>query len=109
MIRPRFSTRAAAALIGIRIAGGEERPHRSSSVALQVPDWRSELDRNEPHDELTLALHADLGELLEARVWGGRPPMAIAAEGTARRSCGRRRGSARHHVGRRGPCPKMRP
>jgi hypothetical protein len=108
MIRPRFSTRAAAALIGIRIAGGQERQERSSSVHVEAPDWRSELDRNEPYDELTLALHAELGEVLEARIWGGRPPMAIAAEGTARRSCGRRTRGAHDHLGRRGQCPKTR-
>jgi hypothetical protein len=108
MIRPRISTRAAASLLGIRIAGGQEREQRSTVVELGRPDWRSGLDRQELDGELELALHAELGELLEARAYGGRPPMAIGRVDIARPRCGRRRRGDHIDLGRRGHCPTTR-
>jgi hypothetical protein len=108
MIRPRISARTAAALLGIRIAGGQERDQRSRVVDLEPPERRPELDRQELDDELSLALHAELGELLEARAYGGRPPMAIGRADTACRRCGRRRRGDQNDLGRRGQCPMTR-
>jgi hypothetical protein len=108
MIRPRISARAAAALLGIRIAGGQERQQRSTVIDPEPPLRRPELDRQELDDELSLALHAELGELLEARAYGGRPPMAIGRADSARPRCGRRRRGVHNDLGRRGQCPTTR-
>ena len=108
MIRPRISARAAAGLLGIRIAGGQERQQRSRIVELGPPVWRPEVGRQELDGELGLALHAELGELLEARAYGGRPPMAIGRVDVAHPRCGRRRRGDQNDLGRRGQCPTTR-
>jgi hypothetical protein len=108
MIRPRISARAAAALLGIRIAGGQERPPRSTVVDPGSAERRPQLDRHELDDELSVALHAELGELLEVRAYGGRPPMAIGSADSARPRCGRRTRGDHHDLGRRGQCPMTR-
>ncbi|HEX2466823.1 MAG TPA: hypothetical protein VHJ54_01330 [Solirubrobacterales bacterium] len=106
MIRPRISTRIAAGLLGIRIAGGDGRDARPKRFDRERPDWRQEFDAHDAHDELSLALHADLGKLLEARI-SGWPRMAIATAG-ATRTCGRRERRINADLGRRGQCPKTR-
>jgi hypothetical protein len=106
MIRPRISTRIAAGVLGIRIAGGDGRDSPPKRFDRERPDLRQEFDAHDAYDELSLALHADLGELLEARI-SGRPRMAIASPGVTR-TCDRRERGINADLGSRGQCPKTR-
>jgi hypothetical protein len=87
------AARAAAALIGIRIAAGRDRRTAMPDSDTHPPDWLWELDEYEEDQELELALHSPLGELMQARLAEparfSRPP-ACAAPRLARRNSPRR-------------------
>jgi hypothetical protein len=89
---------AAAGWFGTRIAAEPGPTGRQSALDRKPPDWLVELDDREGCDELFVALHCDLDQVLEAR-FGGRPatePRPCAARLRARRA-------------RRPACPKSRP
>ena len=90
----RFSgaARAAAALIGIRIAAGRDREESLEARYDRPPDWLSELDEYEDGDELSRALYSPLGEMIEARIAPEHPPRtAIRRDSQRRGTCQRTR------------------
>jgi hypothetical protein len=109
----RFSgaARAAAALIGIRIAAGRARKSHFEPREDRPPDWLSELDEYEDADVLSRALYSPLDEMIEARI-APEQAQATTPAGTASAfACpaGRtRRRVTRNHAARRGTCPRTR-
>ena len=61
------AAKAAAALIGIRIAAGDRQP-RTVEMKRERPAWIAELDEQDQDDQLWLALHSPLDQLHEARI-----------------------------------------
>jgi hypothetical protein len=92
---------AAAALIGIRIAAGREGRTAMPGSDTHPPDWLAELDEYEEDQELALALHSPLDELMQARLAEParftRPPACVAPR------------LARRNSARRGTCTSTRP
>jgi hypothetical protein len=95
------AARAAAALIGIRIAAGRSGPAALTNSEILPPDWLYELDEHEADEELSLALYSPLDELMQARL----APQGRFAEPPAYTT----RPLARHDSSRRGTCIQTRP
>jgi hypothetical protein len=105
VIRPRFSTRLAAAILGVRIAGpqAEERLEARDG---QSPSWLSELDHHDELDELSQVLSDDLDQVLEARIAPSRfSNQTLGAIGSG---CRTRRRHVRGDPRRRSRCPQTR-
>jgi hypothetical protein len=92
------AARAAAALIGIRIAAGRDPRERLTDSEVEQPDWLFELDEHEADEELSLALYSPLDQMMRARI---APPKRFKAPAAGT--------SARHDSPRRGPCIQTRP
>lgn len=114
----------AAAVFGPRSAPPIEYPRAVAAPDHVPPSWLWELDEYEGGEEFLLALHAELGDLLEARSAGvnapggrsAKAPRDPATSERAARLCNSRRRSGpasrqavNDHRGRRGECPKTRP
>jgi hypothetical protein len=110
----RFSgtARAAAALIGIRIAAGRDRESRFEPRDEWPPDWLLDLDEYEDGDELSRALYSPLDEMIEERIAPERASTTTPACRAPAFACppGRtRRPLTRNEAARRGTCPRTTP
>jgi hypothetical protein len=106
VIRPRFNTRVAAAILGVRIAGpqSEERFEAGDGPS---PSWPPELDHYQELDELSRVLSDDLEQVLEARIAPSRfTNRTLGAIGSG---CRTRRRHVRGDQTRRSRCPQTRP
>jgi hypothetical protein len=88
------AARAAAALIGFRVAAGGIGGGANPPADAEPPEWLADLDDHEGLDEIWYALYGPLDYMLEARIAPGDP-----------HTCGHRSWRAGHFA-RRGGCPR---